>query len=167
MKNTKFFTPIVFFLLSIFLSSNMFATEEIAATQSLATASAEDASLMAPPACNIPTWPTTSNITQTSATFSWDYVYGAQSYSVQTRTPNGTWYTVPGSPFSYTTVTVNWFLPNTTYEWRVRANCNYGDYSYWTSPITFTTLGGSCNVPTWLTTTNITHNSARFGWDPS
>lgn len=166
MKNTKFFTPIVFFLLSIFLSNNMFATEEIAGSQSLVTSSSEDASLMAPPACNVPTWPTTSAITQTSATFSWDYVYGAQSYSVQTRIPNGTWYTVPGSPFTYTTVTVDWFLPNTTYEWRVRANCNYGDYSYWTAPITFTTLGGSCNVPTWLSTTNITYNSARFNWDP-
>src|SRR6187551_45269 len=77
-------------------------------------------------ACYTPTWPVTSNITQTSATFSWDLVYGAQSYSVQSRIPNGTWYNVPGSPVSGTSINVTWFLPNTTYEWRVRANCTNG-----------------------------------------
>jgi fibronectin type III domain protein/type IX secretion system substrate protein len=118
-------------------------------------------------ACYTPTWPVTSNITQTSATFSWDVVYGAQSYSVQSRIPNGTWYNVPGSPVSGTAITVTWFLPNTTYEWRVRANCTNGEYSYWTSPIVFTTLGSSyCNAPDWLYTTNITQTSATFDWEP-
>jgi hypothetical protein len=116
--------------------------------------------------CSVPTWLVTSNITQTSATFSWDAVSGAQSYSVQTRIPNGTWYNVPGSPVSGTNITVTWFLPNTTYQWRVRANCSYGESSYWSSPVTFTTLGGSsCDAPSWLGTNNITSTSATLDWE--
>ena len=127
-----------------------------------------ESSIASPPSCYTPTWPTTSNITQTSATFSWDAVSGAQSYSVQSRVPNGTWYNVPGSPFNYTSATVDWFLPNTTYEWRVRANCYGGEYSSWTYPVTFTTDGYSypCEAPAWLFTTNITTNSATLDWEP-
>ena len=93
-------------------------------------------------ACYMPSWTATSNITSTSATFSWGAVPGADSYSVQTRLPGGTWYYTPGSPYySSTSVTVDGFLPNTTYEWRVRANCWGGEYSPWTYPVTFTTSG--------------------------
>ena len=120
-----------------------------------------------PVVCNTPTWPTTSNITMNAATFSWDWVSGALNYSVQTRVPNGTWFNVPGSPTGNTSITVDWFLPNTTYEWRVRTNCTNGESSYWTYPVTFTTLGWDpCNAPAWLYTNNITSTSATFDWEP-
>ncbi|MDQ3016469.1 MAG: fibronectin type III domain-containing protein, partial [Bacteroidota bacterium] len=115
--------------------------------------------------CSTPTWPTTSNITQTSANFSWDPVYGAQNYSVQYRLLNGTWYDVPGGPFTNPYASINGLNQGTTYQWRVRANCSNGQYSYWTSSVTFTTLGGSyCTAPTGLVTANITQNSATFDW---
>jgi hypothetical protein len=55
--------------------------------------------------------------------------------------PNGAWYYLPGSPFANTSVTATGLNPGTTYEWRVRANCSYGNQSYWSSPVSFTTLG--------------------------
>ncbi len=115
--------------------------------------------------CTTPTWPTTSYVTETSATFSWSSVSGAQSYTVQTRLPNGTWYDIPGGPVNNTSVTVSGLNPNTTYQWRVRANCGNGEYSYWTSGTTFTTLGQSCYAPNWLYTANITQTSAGLDWN--
>ena len=117
--------------------------------------------------CNTPTWPATVSVTSTTATVNWDIVYGAQSYSVQYRLPNGTWYNAPGSPFNSTTAVITGLSPGTTYEWRVRANCGYNQYSGWTTPITFTTLGGSsCDPTSWLNTSNITSNSAVLEWAP-
>ncbi len=115
--------------------------------------------------CNTPTWPATLNVSATTATFHWDPVSGAASYSLQTRLPGGSWSYVPGSPFYNNTVTVGGFYPNTTYEWRVRTNCYGGQYSNWTYPVTFTTYGSSCEPPTWLGTSNITQTSATFNWD--
>lgn len=127
----------------------------------------ESEGLLEPPVCNVPTWPSTSNITQTSATFNWSWASGAINYTVQTRLPNGTWYDVPGGPFSGSSITVGGFNPNTTYEWRVRSNCSAGQISNWTNPISFTTAGGSaCESSSWLETTNIGHTTATFNWSP-
>ncbi len=165
MKNPSFFTPIILFLFSFLFHGNLFAYDTDDHRLLLSNTSTTEAGFEDPTSCGVPTWPSTSNITQTSATFSWSPVSGAESYSVQTRVLNGTWYTVPGSPFNNTTVTVNWFLPNTTYQWRVSANCWGGEYSYWTAPITFTTSGSyNCEPPSWLETNYITENSATFDW---
>ena len=115
--------------------------------------------------CPMPTGLYTTDITETSATFNWSPVSEAQSYSVQTRLPSGTWSYVPGSPFMNTLVTVTGFSPGTTYEWRVRSNCDYGEHSYWTSPVTFTTYGSmSCETPDLLNTLNITQTTATLDW---
>ncbi len=118
--------------------------------------------------CSTPTWPSTLSVTSTSATVHWDAVPGALGYTVETRLyPNGTWYVVQGSPFTNTTVTIYGLLPNTTYEWRVKANCSNWQSSNWTWPIAFTTQGGNyCQPPSWLNTTNITQTSATFDWEP-
>lgn len=117
--------------------------------------------------CNTPTGVYTANITQTSATFIWNEVYGAQSYTVETRLPNGYWYSLPGNPFYGPSANAYNLTPGTTYQWRVRANCTgYGEYSYWSSTVTFTTDGGSsgCEHPEWLHTSNITQTSATWDW---
>ncbi len=166
MKSFRHFRPFSLSLYCLFLSISMFAPEAYSKGNDIGLSNSTQTTFLAPPVCNTPTWPVTSNITMNAATFSWDAVYGAQSYTVQTRIPNGTWYSVPGSPFTNTYATVSWFLPNTTYEWRVRTNCTGGEYSYWSSPITFTTLGwDNCNAPSWLTTTNISATSATFDWE--
>ncbi|MBK9105538.1 MAG: fibronectin type III domain-containing protein [Saprospiraceae bacterium] len=167
MKNLPRFNSLFFFLFSLLLHTGLHASGALSPGTDVSISRSTDVIVAAPPVCNTPTWPTTSNITNNSATFSWDPVYGAQSYAVQTRTPNGTWYTVPGSPFTTAYATVSWFLPNTTYEWRVRTNCSGGETSAWTYPVTFTTTGWSaCNAPDWLSTTGISQTTATFDWEP-
>ncbi len=164
MKHSLLLRPLLFSWLCLFFTPFLInAHPDIPDTKSYFIESIEAGEDMAV-ACAVPTWPSTSNITQTSATFSWSPVAGAYSYSVQTRLPGGTWYNAPGSPFTSTTVTVQGFSPGTTYEWRVSANCSYGESSYWTYPITFTTLSGSCDPPTWLSTNYITETSATLQW---
>ncbi|MEO5907269.1 MAG: fibronectin type III domain-containing protein, partial [Saprospiraceae bacterium] len=117
--------------------------------------------------CHTPYQTWTTNITDHSATFNWSPVSGAESYSVQIRDQWGSWHYIPGSPFYGTWATVNNLSPGTTYEWRVRANCDYGNYSYWTPGLHFTTLGSySCHAPEDLFTTNITQTSATWDWSP-
>ena len=85
--------------------------------------------------CNTPTGLTTSNITATRASLSWNAVNGAINYSVQIR-PVGNMNWVEN-------VTKNTFLrvqpviAGTTYEWRVRTNCS-GSSSEWSAIVTFT-----------------------------
>src|SRR5687768_11007603 len=115
--------------------------------------------------CSVPSGLHTTNITETSATFNWFPVSGAQSYSVQIRQPGGNWSYLPGSPFFGNSVTASWLIPGTTYEWRVRANCGYGNCSFWSAPVSFTTLGSvTCYAPSWLGTINITQTSATLDW---
>lgn len=165
MKKSLPFKGVFFGLFSLFYWCSAWSYAGLpASTVNASEASAISTSL----ACSTPTWPTTSNITNTTATFNWDDVSGALSYSVETRLPNGTWYSIPGNPVYNPYVTVGGFNPNTTYEWRVRANCTYGQYSSWTYPVSFTTTGsgGYCNAPAWLYTTNITQTSATWDWAP-
>ena len=167
MRNFPLFRSFFVCLIGVLLQGNLFSSNLFPATLEASNTATIVATNAAPPACNTPTWPVTSNITMSAATFSWDYISGAQTYSVQTRVPNGTWYNVPGSPFVNTSATVDWFLPATTYEWRVRSNCGGGESSYWTYPVTFTTLGWDpCNAPSWLYTNSITQTSATLDWEP-
>ncbi len=166
MKTTKLILSLLFLLFSISLNTSLLAANtELSASGTDMISEVESA--MTPPPCATPTWLMTTNITMNSATFSWDAVPWALNYSVQTRVPNGTWFNVPGSPTAGLSITVDWFLPNTTYEWRVKTNCENGGSSDWSYPVTFTTLGwGYCNAPSWLYTNNVTHYSATLDWEP-
>ncbi len=165
-SNLIFTFLLCFFSLSTYNIAVATDSQNLGLTAGMSMNEAE--SLLSPPSCPVPTWLMTTNITNNSATFSWDPMSGAITYSVQTRVPNGTWYTVPGSPTPNISITVDWFLHNTTYEWRVRSNCANGEYSNWSPPVTFTTLGwGNCDAPAWLFTNNITYNSANLDWEPA
>lgn len=167
MKFSLTLTPLVFCLFGFGLNNNLLTSSAFsfgfeASTSEATTNTASTTTVLL---CNVPTEPYTTNVTETAATFNWTAVSGAQNYSVQTRLPNGAWSYVSGSPFANTWVTVNGLSPGTTYEWRVRANCTYGDQSYWTSPVSFTTSGSSsCNAPSSLYTLNITQTSATWDW---
>ncbi len=168
MKKSILISSFIFSLLGFCFNSNLLAQDMFSPALELSEPEETTAvSLTAPPpVCNIPTWPSTSNITQTTATFNWSAASGAMSYSLQTRLPNGTWMDVPGGPFTSTSVTVGGFNPNTTYEWRVRSNCSGGQTSSWTVAVSFTTNTASCSAPSWLYTTNITQTTATFDWSP-
>jgi hypothetical protein len=94
------------------------------------------------PLCTPPSTPTVSNVTQSSATFSWNTVPGAASYEYSIGTnPN------PPSfgPFtSNTNITINNLLPSTMYYFHLRAYCSSSDVSSWK---TVSVLTGTTDVP--------------------
>ncbi len=117
-----------------------------------------------PPAgtCNAPTGMTTSNITSSSATFSWTAASGAASYNVRYRVVgNYSWTTSTSSTTSFNATGLS---PNTNYEWQVQTVCSGGSSSF-SSSTTFTTSGTSgCNTPAGLNAGNITNSSAVLSW---
>ena len=90
-----------------------------------------------PPPCNAPSGLSSSNITSSSATLSWNAVSGAVSYDLRIR-PTGGSYTQFDN-ISGTSVNVTGLSANTTYEWSVRTDCSGGTNSSWTTDATFST----------------------------
>ena len=85
----------------------------------------------------------------------------ASNFNVQYRTiPDGTWLTTTASSNSFT---LTGLVPETTYEWKVQANCGNNDLSGWSDISTFTT-GIACFAPTNVTASNVTNNSAVINW---
>ena len=116
--------------------------------------------------CGIPFFRYTLPITDSTATFNWSPVNGAQNYTVQIRLPNGAWQDVPGSPTTATSITATGLVPNTQYEWRMQVNCNNGAYSPWLSAIVFTTgTSSGCVSPGSLSSDSLTLTSAILNWD--
>lgn len=112
--------------------------------------------------CPSPTGLATSGITATAATATWSPVSGALSYDVDYRPPGYDWITIANA-----TTSLQWGLygmeANTTYDWRVRANCSSGPGNY--TQAQFTTLGiGSCTAPTGLFASNVTSSGATVNW---
>ena len=86
--------------------------------------------------CVIPTNMHTTDITTTSATFSW-YHPTATSFEVQYKPILGTTFnTVTVNADNYTVTTLQ---PSTTYVWMVRANCGNNNYSAWSNGQSFRT----------------------------
>ncbi len=113
--------------------------------------------------CYPPDWLNTYNVGQNCATWSWQSCYGANSYNLQWRYPNGNWCNLPGV-CSQTYVNVINLQSCTAYEWRVRANCSYGCYSSWCYQQPFTTLCDYCETPSGCYSNNIHDCSATFHW---
>ena len=117
--------------------------------------------------CAVPGNLITKDIGDYAATFKWSPVYGASSYTVQMKNAWGSWADVPGGTTNGVWITVNGLSSCHSYEWRVRANCNYGSYSYWSKPKQFTTTCNyGCYPPQWAYTNGITNGSATFHWGP-
>ena len=121
----------------------------------------DDFSLDNSPACPMPT-----SLTALPAGFQahlgWT-ASGAVSYDIEwgpspvtyTGTP-----TITGvaNPYILTGLT-----PTTGYGYKVRSNCGGGNYSVWSSELTFTTTV-ACPPPTTLTASGLTGYTANLGW---
>ena len=114
--------------------------------------------------CSAPTGLSTTGITATAATARWSPVTGASSYNVDYKPPGYSfWINIANA-----TTSLQWTLygmePNSSYEWRVNANCTSGTSAY--SQTQFTTQAiGSCSAPGGLSTTNIQSTTATMNWN--
>ena len=111
--------------------------------------------------CGTPTGLNTTGITNTSATLNWTAVSGATSYNVQYRTSSATTFTTVSSTtnsFNLTSLTLG-----TSYVYQVSAVCASGSSPY-SSQATFTTTGGTCGVPTGISSSGITATGATISW---
>lgn len=100
------------------------------------------------PACPDPSALTASGITQNAATLAWSTGHEETQWEIKVQ-PAGT-----GVPTTAGTLTSNntaypatSLLPNTTYEYYVRAYCNATEQSQWVGPFTFTTLCEAFTTP--------------------
>ena len=114
-------------------------------------------------ACPTPVNLAVGGITATSVTVNW--APGATETSWELScVPHGS---AAGSGTSeYPTAypyTVNNLNPNTQYDVYVRANCGNGEWSYWTSAVTFTT-DPVCTPPTNVVVDQISGSSALVSW---
>ncbi|MCO6460399.1 MAG: fibronectin type III domain-containing protein [Saprospiraceae bacterium] len=95
--------------------------------------------------CGVPTGLTVADITQTTATVSWNAVNGAVSYTLRYKlSSSGSWYT-----YTTTSTIVNFsgMTAGTSYDVGVRTDCSdqSSDYS---ATVTFTTSGGGASYCT-------------------
>lgn len=116
------------------------------------------------PTCPAPSGLTVSNISQTNVDLawtsngdetSWDIVYGAVGFDIDTE---GTIVTATTNPFTLTGLTAA-----TNYQVYVRANCGSGDISDWSSPIQFNTT--ICDLSEQCEYTFICTDSYGDGWN--
>ena len=108
-----------------------------------------------------------SDITDTTATFTFNAVPNATAYEINFRIPPATAWTnvgsVPGN-----TVPLSLLAANTTYDLRVRATANGFTSSGWSTVAQLTTAGTATTTqlatPTGLSSTSITATGATVNW---
>lgn len=116
-----------------------------------------------PVTCAQPVGIVVSNITYNSFTVNWTPVGDETNWTVSYRVNTAsTWTDIPVTTHPYT---VTGLSGSTTYNLRVKANCNAVDESAWTEyNNTIATLVTPCPRPTGLTISNITPYTATFSW---
>ncbi len=116
-------------------------------------------------ACAAPLSLTASNISNTTATWSWSAVSNAFNYTIEYKllsAINWTALTITSGIF----INVTGLISASTYQWRVKTNCSTATSGFTQSQ--FTTAGGptfaTCNAPIGLSVSNISSNSVNLGW---
>ncbi len=111
--------------------------------------------------CGIPSNLTASSITDNSAILSWNSVSTASSYTLRYRKVGSTnWTTQSVSANSYTVLALT---ASSIYEFQTMANCSSGSGNY-SSSVMFSTLAPPCNIPSNISSSSITENSATIKW---
>ncbi|RYY70044.1 MAG: hypothetical protein EOO13_07810, partial [Chitinophagaceae bacterium] len=114
-------------------------------------------------ACGAPAGLTSSAITVSSATISWNSVSGANDYDVDYKTnASSTWINAATGTTSLL-ANLSGLAASTLYDFRVRANCASGASSYTTAQFT-TSSPAACNAPGGLASSAITTSSASISW---
>ncbi|HKR05912.1 MAG TPA: DNRLRE domain-containing protein [Bacteroidia bacterium] len=111
--------------------------------------------------CLAPINTSTTNVTGTTAMFNWDAVTGAVSYNIQYRIVGTSTWSTGTSPTNF--YNASGLTPGSTYEWQVQTVCS-GGTSIFTGSVNFITVPLTCNIPSNLSTINISSVSATFSW---
>ncbi|WP_128331687.1 C10 family peptidase [Apibacter sp. HY039] len=111
--------------------------------------------------CISPSGLNTTNISTNKATLNWNLVNGAVNYIVEYKSLSDTnWNTARTTSNVYT---ISGLEENTSYSWRIKANCTTSSSSAY-SQSNFNT-SGTCINPSGLNTNNISKNSATVNWE--
>ena len=115
--------------------------------------------------CDVPTSISSSNITGTKATLTWTGNSCAVKYRIQIRVMGTTAWNTTAVNAPTTTKSYITLLPLTTYEYRVRSDCNSTGTiaSAYSSIQTFTTLC-NCEKPATINFTNIAQTTTTVNW---
>lgn len=140
----------------------------ISGTSSTSTPEISFTTLATNPVCNntIPTGLTSTDVIATRATLSWTSIPNA-TYNLQyKKSADLAWTNVNG--LVNNTYTIGGLVESTSYQYRLNSVCGVGTASSYSSTYGFSTiaLDPSCtpSVPSGLTSTNITANSAKLNW---
>lgn len=115
--------------------------------------------------CAVPTVPTATGITGTTASLNWTQTGTPINYQIKYGTPGfnvntaGTSIFTPAKPYTLNPP----LTPLTSYDYYVRAICAAGDTSGWSVVKNFTTTS-NCSTPTVPTATSITATTASLDW---
>jgi len=99
----------------------------------------------AAPTCGDASGLTATNVTQTSATVSWNAVSGANSYAVDYKAASSQTWISAATVTTVTSINLAGLTTNTPYDWRVRATCSSSSGNYVQSQ--FTTTGSAITCP--------------------
>ncbi|MFT6850787.1 MAG: bacillolysin, partial [Sphingobacteriales bacterium] len=115
-----------------------------------------------PVVCNAPSGLSSSNVSQTSASVSWNAATSANSYVLRYRAQGGSYTTVN---VGGTSQSLSGLSATTTYEYSVKSDCGNANESGFSSTAAFTTSAPVvCNAPGGLNATSVTYNSATLNW---
>ncbi len=122
-----------------------------------------------PPICNFPSGLTSSGITDTEATLSWNAEANALSYTVVYRVSGGTSWTSVSVTAPSTSTNLTGLVTGTDYQWKVKTICDNELISSFSSLRFFTTTGAPgdpdlCNYPSDRMATNIATTTATLSW---
>lgn len=108
----------------------------------------------------IPSGLSTSNITASSATLTWNATNGATNYTAQFRNIGSTTWLTVGTTSS-TSIALSNLNGATGYEWQVKSDCS----GFSNSSVFTTSTVSNCNAPTGLLSSSITGVSAQLTWN--
>lgn len=120
--------------------------------------------LTSTPTCGTADGLTSTAVTTSTATVSWNALSGALNYDVEYKLASGSTWSTAATATTATSVNLSGLTENSLYDWRVKANCTGATGSYNTAQFTTLSSTPTCGTVTGLSTSAITTSSATVSW---